>query len=379
MLVADEAGFTEIPGIRLMKKIDTVGAGDTVISALGASLGAGVSPAESAEFANFAAAVTIQKLLQTGTASGEEIIDISTDPDYLYAPELAEDIRKAHYHEDSEIEICQDLDSLELGEIKHVVFDHDGTISVLRQGWEQVMEPVMVQAILGEQYHSASQSLLQEVRERVNEYIDQSTGIQTILQMEALVGMVKEFGLVPDEEILDKHGYKEVYNDALMEMVNKRIEKFQSGQLDVADYTMKGAGGFLESLSQRGLQLYLASGTDRHDVQNEAEVLGYADLFDGGIYGAVGDVSKYSKKMVIDNIIKENNLRGSELVVFGDGPVEIRECRKFGGIAVGIASDEIRRHGLNVSKRTRLIKAGAQLVIPDFSQADRLLVLLFGT
>jgi hypothetical protein len=56
--------------------------------------------------------------------------------------------------------------------------------------------------------------------------------------------------------------------------------------------------------------------------------------------------------------------------------VEIRETRKRGGLAVGVASDEVRRHGLNLAKRSRLIQAGADLVIPDFSQGQRLLELL---
>ena len=63
----------------------------------------------------------------------------------------------------------------------------------------------------------------------------------------------------------------------------------------------------------------------------------------------------------------------TEVVTFGDGPVEIRQTRKRGGFAVGVASDEIRRFGMNSSKRTRLIRAGADLVVPDFSQLDQLL------
>ena len=111
----------------------------------------------------------------------------------------------------------------------------------------------------------------------------------------------------------------------------------------------------------------------------ESAALGYADFFDGGIYGAVGDVTKYSKKMVIDQIMTENKLSGAELIVVGDGPVEMRECRKRGGIAIGVASDEIRRHGLNPEKRTRLIKAGAQAIVPDFSGWHDLLNLLFAS
>jgi len=111
----------------------------------------------------------------------------------------------------------------------------------------------------------------------------------------------------------------------------------------------------------------------------ESSALGYAEFFDGRIYGALGDVTKYSKKMVIERIMTENNLQGPELAVFGDGPVEIRECRKRDGLAIGIASDEIRRHGLNIEKRTRLVKAGTHVIVPDFSQYEKLIKLLFGS
>jgi len=375
IVVVDSDGFHEIPGIQLLKKLDIVGAGDTVTSALALCLGAGVRPAEAAEFANFAAAVTVQKLFQTGTASGAEILEVAKDVDYIYQPELASDPRHARYLDGSEIELC--WEPMPQPRIKHAVFDHDGTVSTLRQSWEQVMAPVMIRAILGEKYKTSDENLYNQVRNRVLDYIDKSTGIQTIIQMEALVEMVKEFGLVPGDEILDRVGYKKIYNDALMEVVNNRIEKFRRGELDIHDYTIKGVLEFLEALERRGVKLYLASGTDIEDVIAESKTLGYAGLFDGGIYGSVGDIARDSKKMVVEKIMTENNLRGPELAVFGDGPVEIRECRKRDGIAVGVATDEIRRHGLNPEKRARLVKAGAHIIIPDFSQQDRLLKLLF--
>jgi rfaE bifunctional protein kinase chain/domain len=375
IVVVDSDGFHEIPGIQLLKKLDIVGAGDTVTSALVLCLGAGVRPAEAAEFANFAAAVTVQKLFQTGTASGDEILEVTKDVDYIYQPELASNLRHARYLDGSEIELC--WESMPQARIKHAVFDHDGTVSTLRQGWEQVMAPMMIRAILGEKYETADENLCNQVRNRVLDYIDKSTGIQTIIQMEALVEMAKEFGLVPADEIRDRVGYKKIYNDALMEVVNKRIEKFRRDELDIRDYTIKGVLEFLEALRRRGVKLYLASGTDVEDVVAESKSLGYAGLFDGGIYGSVGDIARDSKKMVVEKIMTENNLRGPELAVFGDGPVEIRECRKRDGIAVGVATDEIRRHGLNPEKRARLVKAGAHVIIPDFSQQGRLLKLLF--
>lgn len=371
MLVADDKDIHVVPGIQLLKKLDTVGAGDTVTSTLALCLGANVAPYEAAQFANFAAAVTVQKLFQTGTASPEEIIDISSDPDYIYQPELSEDIRRATYFKNSKIEICcKELP--DFNRIKHIVFDNDGTISTLRQGWEKIMEPVMVKSILGDKYQSANETLYHRVLSRVKEYIDKSTGIETIIQMQALVEMVREFGIVPQSQILDKYAYKKIYNDALMEVVNQRIAKFQNGELNLDDYTIKGSIPFVKALRAKGVKLYLASGTDNEDVQNEAKTLGYDTLFNGGIYGALRDSNNYSKKMVIHRIIKENKLDGNQMAAIGDGPVELRESLKCNGIAIGVATDEIRRYGLNCEKRTRLIKAGAHIIIPDFSNTEHL-------
>ena len=375
ILTVADTGVHMEPGIQLLAKTDTVGAGDTVTSALALCLGAGLSPAEAAGFANFAAAVTVQKLFRTGTASPEEVLAVSAHPDYIYQPELADDIRQAAYLDGSEIEACcRPLPRL--ADVRHAVFDHDGTISTLRQGWERIMEPMMIRAILGDRYATADETLYHRVVHRVREYIDRSTGIETLVQMDALVDMVEEFGVVPLPDVLDKFGYKAIYNEALMAVVNGRLAKYQRGELGLDDLTVKGAVAFLRSLRATGITLYLASGTDHEDVRREAQALGYADLFDGGIYGALGEVNAQSKRQVIQRILAEHRLDGSELAAFGDGPVELRESRRRHGAAIGIASDEIRRYGLNPEKRTRLIKAGAHLLLPDFSQAASLLTLM---
>lgn len=377
IMAFDEQGIHRTGGLQLSGKLDTTGAGDTAISVLALSLGAGSSPKQAIHIANLAAAVTVQKVFTTGTANGDEIRQMAGDPDYIYQPELAKSPQRANYHPNTEIEYCGFTPQTHQRTIKHAVFDHDGTISTLREGWERIMEPVMMQSILGSHFQTADPGLYEKVRQRVIEYIDQSTGIQTIIQMQALADMVAEFDMVPKDQILDKFGYKEIFNDALLEMVNKRMDKLQQGQLHLEDFTIKGAVDFLHRLKEMGIKLYLASGTDHDDVVKEAEQLGYADLFDGGIYGSVGDVAKYSKKMVLEKIIRDNGLQGQELIVFGDGPVEIRECRKVGGITVGIACEEPRRYGLSLEKRTRLIRAGAQIIIPDYSQQDELLKILF--
>ncbi len=68
---------------------------------------------------------------------------------------------------------------------------------------------------------------------------------------------------------------------------------------------------------------------------------------------------------MLENIIRDHDLAGTHFATFGDGPVEIRETRKRRGFSIGVASDEVRRFGLNPAKRARLIRAGVNLIIPD--------------
>jgi len=239
------------------------------------------------------------------------------------------------------------------------------------------MAPVMIKAILGEKYKDAGMDIYQKVEERVKEFIDKTTGIQTLVQMKGLVDIVREFGYVPEENMLDEFGYKKIYNDGLLEMVRVRERKYADGELSLDDLTVKNAVPFLQKMYDAGIQLYLASGSDETDVIEEARIMGYDHLFEGRIYGSVGDVTIEAKRIVLNRIMEKIGQDVStQVITFGDGPVEIRETRKRGGLTVGLATNELRRYELNPSKRTRLIKAGADIIIPDFSQYSRLLTLL---
>jgi hypothetical protein len=79
---------------------------------------------------------------------------------------------------------------------------------------------------------------------------------------------------------------------------------------------------------------------------------------------------------VIERIIRENDIDGAQIITFGDGPVEMRETRKQGGLAIGVCSDEVRRFGFNAAKRRRLIRGGAHLLVADFSDLPALLRVL---
>ena len=262
------------------------------------------------------------------------------------------------------------LKEVERGRIKHALFDFDGTVSLLREGWQRIMAPVMIEMICGKTEPTP------EIVEEVNQVIDETTGIQTIFQMQKLVEMVRAHGLVPENEILDAYGYKDIYNERLMAPVNERLARLESGRLTVEQATVRGALDFLDMLHNRGVTLYVFSGTDQEDVRNEAGKVGAAGYFDE-IWGAIRPVEAYSKEKVLRELIAKHDLHGAEVMVVGDGPVEIKNGKEHGCIAVGVCSDEVNGHGWCESKRLRLTKAGADLLVPDFTQAKALTSFLF--
>jgi phosphoglycolate phosphatase len=256
------------------------------------------------------------------------------------------------------------------GRFRSVLFDFDGTLSLIREGWPQVMIPMMV----AELQETGSSESAAELTAAVEEFVMRLNGRQTIYQMIQLADEVRRRGGRPREPL----EYKHRYHDLLMARIQARLDALQNGTTRPEDWTVPGSHALLEELRRRGLTLFLASGTDLKFVRHEVALLGLAEYFGEHVYGALDDYRNFSKKMIIDAILHDHGLRGEELLGFGDGFVEIEEVKEAGGVAVAVASDEVRRQGINTWKRDRLIRAGADLVIPDYRDRERLLGLLFG-
>lgn len=264
-----------------------------------------------------------------------------------------------------------------LGNIRQVLVDFDGTLSVLREGWETVMVPMMIEAICAQapSLRSGQDPATPAIEHEVREYVDQSTGILTILQMEWLVEAVRKHGLVSTP--LSAAAYKASYLDRLMVRVRERILQVETGACQPEERMIRGARNFLEGLLARGAKMYLVSGTDHPDVQREASVLGLTVFFQERIYGALDEREAHSKEYIIQRILDEHHLFGDELLVVGDGPVEIREAHARGAITLGVASNEVLHSGWDEHKSSRLTLAGADLLIPDFSRPEELFQLLY--
>ncbi|MGQ9713627.1 MAG: HAD family hydrolase [Anaerolineae bacterium] len=255
------------------------------------------------------------------------------------------------------------------GAIRHALFDFDGTISLIREGWQGVMIPMMVEILLQTPRHEDEE----ELRRVVTDFVDRLTGKQTIYQMLRLCEEVEKRGGTPADPLV----YKRMYHERLWERIKGRVAALERGEVPPEEMMVPGALEMVKALRARGVTCYLASGTDEPYVLHEAAVLGLTPYF-ARIYGALDDYKRYSKKVVIERILRENDLHGSEFVAFGDGFVEIEDAKAVGGIAVGVASNEATREGVNLWKRERLIAAGADLIVPDFREHVRLVAYLFG-
>lgn len=256
------------------------------------------------------------------------------------------------------------------GGIRFAVFDFDGTISLIREGWQQVMIPMMVEVLASLRTGETEG----ELRTVVTDFVDRLTGQQTIYQMIQLAGEVRKRGGTPLEPL----AYKRVYHDRLLARIAGRLQGLKGGAIPAEDLVVPGSFELLENLRGRGVTLFLASGTDEAYVKDEAGALGVAEYFNGGIYGALDQYEKFSKRMLIADLLRGHGLRGHELAVFGDGSVEIENAREVDGFAVGVASDEVNRRGIDEWKRGRLIGAGADLIVPDHREQDKVVAYLFG-
>ena len=256
-------------------------------------------------------------------------------------------------------------------QISHVLFDFDGTLSLIRQGWPEVMVPMFVEMLprrAGESDEQLGQLVFDDIM-RLN-------GKQTIYQMIQLAERMRERGGQPREPLWYKHEYLR----RLDVRIRARTKGLRQGTVPADDLLVHGARRLLEEVARRGWQIYLASGTDEVFVQEEARLLGLQRYFGDHIYGALDDYKQFSKKMVIERILREHRIAGENLLSFGDGYVEIQNTKEVGGLAVAVASDEAHNGSgrMDEWKRQRLLGVGADVVIPDFRDGVALLDLLTG-
>jgi len=245
------------------------------------------------------------------------------------------------------------------------VFDFDGTLSWLRHGWPELMCEVFLPY-----YPMRPNESLAEVRRELVAEILSTNGLPSIAQMKKFVERVQaRHAKAPaPEELLQQ------YQGRLDQISADRSEMILRQQARADEFVVFGARTMLDLLQQRGIKLFVLSGTLEDRVKQEADLLDLARYFGGRIFGSAPDSARFSKRAVLDKILAEENLHGEDLLCFGDGPVEILHTRELGGLAVALASDEDHNGSgrMDPAKRAQLIHAGAHVVIPDYRDAAAL-------
>ncbi|HZN57230.1 MAG TPA: HAD family hydrolase [Planctomycetota bacterium] len=251
------------------------------------------------------------------------------------------------------------------GRIRHCLLDFDGTLSYLRDGWQDFMVPLMVEVLEACPRHESRE----ELEALVIDFVDHLTGKQTIYQMLRLVEEVEKRGGTPRPAL----EYKQEYNQRVSRGVASRMEALRSGKAAPEEFLVLGARAFLDRLVDSGISCYLASGTDVEYVTEEVRLLGLERYFEDRVYGALPNYKDFSKEKVILAIISEHQLEGGGLLVAGDGYVEIQNGRDVDAVTLGVYTPEKNRYHMNDNKRERLFRAGAHLLALDFAESDAIL------
>lgn len=251
---------------------------------------------------------------------------------------------------------------------KAALFDFDGTLSLIREGWQEIMIPYFCEEFISSvPEHSEN---IDSIIEMITDFVDELTGKQTIFQCLQLKTEIESRGGTAKEAM----EYKQEYLRRLFVKIEDKRNALAEGTVKPEEFLVKGSYELLSELKRHNIDIYCASGTDQPQVIEEAKLLGLDAFFGDNIFGALDEQAQQcSKELVINRLLKENNINGDELLSFGDGFVEIELVHNVGGYTVAVATDEKNKNGVNEYKRERLLRAGADAVIPDFRDTDKLL------
>lgn len=256
------------------------------------------------------------------------------------------------------------------GCLRHAVFDFDGTLSLVRTGWQQVMADLMLDVLRAAPAAPGADHDEAALRAWTVEPIFGLAGQPTVVQMQWLADEVRRRG----GAALGAEAYKADYLARLKTRVHHMAD-LRAGRVPASQLRVPGALEFVSALVARQIPCFIASGTDEDSVRGEAAALGFGALITE-IRGARDD-SLDAKQVLIDRLTAAHRLLPGELAIFGDGRREMECARAAGGLAVGVASNEVERRGVNDHKRALLMAAGADAIIPDFSQPAALMAYLF--
>lgn len=253
---------------------------------------------------------------------------------------------------------------LRRGPFAAAVFDFDGTVSLVREGWARIMAE-LGRDLLAERGLPRETGLMPYLEDQMLRL----SGKPSIFQMHRLADIVRDRGGArPDPDAMLAEFLRRLFA-----VTDGRKAELVSGVKPQA-WTVPGTHDLLDNLRRRGVALYLASGTDLKYVREEAALLDLDRYFGERVYAPADNTPDFSKRDVFARIAAEHGT----VLSFGDGYSETVEAKRIGATVVGVASQEAGVPGVSAMKRAMLTELGADAIVPDYTSQEPLVAWLFG-
>ena len=249
------------------------------------------------------------------------------------------------------------------------VLDFDGTLSLIREGWSRIMADLGRDVMMEQGRKPDSQ-----VVDFFQEQMLRLSGRPSLVQMQKLAEELSIRDVVPPSpEALHEEFLRRLY----FQIADRKLD-LAAGKVKPESWTVPGTHALLDELQRRDVLLYLVSGTDIEAVREESEILRLTDYFGPRVFAPSRATPNFHKRDAIASILKDAGTAGEEVIGFGDGFSETVEVKRIGGTAVGVASVEVGKNGINTQKRDLLTEWGADPIIPDYRNPVDLIDRLWG-
>ncbi|MDD4907890.1 MAG: 1,4-alpha-glucan branching protein GlgB, partial [Candidatus Omnitrophica bacterium] len=191
----------------------------------------------------------------------------------------------------------------------------------------------------------------------VREYLRNAAGAPFTRHLEWIQEQAASRG-IKDNRTIEEH--RRIFLCAVRKYIDAQHWKEQPPLLP-------GAKDLIIALRNKGIRLFVVSGTEHEQLRAEVEATGLTGYFDG-IFGD-GAFVNFNKPEAIRRI--KGALNGDQVVVIGDGRHDIEAAKQAGAIAIGKINDE--------REKEVLINAGADCTVHDFSRSKSYLLRLLLT
>src|SRR5262245_6599629 len=168
------------------------------------------------------------------------------------------------------------------------LFDFDGTLSLIREGWAGIMADLGIELLLDQQI-----TLRPNDRTELEDQMLRLSGKPSIYQMRKLAEEVTRRGGKADSP----EAYLKEFHSRLFAAVDSRIADLAAGRVPPAVWAVPGSHDLLDMLQARGVPLYLASGTDLAHVRRELGLLDMTKFFGDRVYAPANDTRTSTRRM----------------------------------------------------------------------------------